>query len=165
MCRHRLRKGRIHSIAGRRLPVALLLTAAVVFAVAAAPPAAAQEDGLTLSDAWLRVIVPSRPAAGYFTLRNEGDMSRVLTGASSPACGGIMLHQSKTSEGVESMVMVSKVTVPAHGELRFAPRGYHLMCMKPLGDLKPGDKVPFTLDFADGKSLTGPFEVRGATAN
>ncbi|HZD25701.1 MAG TPA: copper chaperone PCu(A)C [Alphaproteobacteria bacterium] len=132
-------------------------------ALAAMPAARAADDGLSLSDAWIRMIVPMRPAAGYFTLKNDGDAARVLTGASSPACGSIMLHQSKSSEGAETMAMVKHVTVPAHGSISFAPRGYHLMCMKPSAEqMKRGQQVPVTLSFEDGATLTGPFEVRGA---
>jgi len=122
----------------------------------------AHENGLTLSDAWVRVIVPSRPAAGYFTVKNEGNAARTLNGASSPACGNVMLHQSKTVNGVDKMVMVKKVAVPAHGTLKFAPSGYHLMCMKPSADIKPGHEVPITLRFEDGETLTGQFKVYGA---
>jgi copper(I)-binding protein len=60
------------------------------------------------------------------------------------------------------MVMVKKVSVPAHGTLTFAPGGYHLMCMKPSADMKPGQDVPVTLRFEDGATLTGQFKVYGA---
>jgi periplasmic copper chaperone A len=140
----------------------VLLAAAAVLGLASSPSARAADGGLTLSDAWIRTILPSRPAAGYFTLRNDGDAARDLTGASSPACGSIMLHQSKTVDGVAKMVMVMKIAVPAHGTLQFAPHGYHLMCMKPSADLAPGQDVPVTLRFADGAALSGEFQVHGA---
>jgi periplasmic copper chaperone A len=136
--------------------------AAAVFGFSALPGASANEDGLTLSDAWVRVVVPSRPAAGYFSVKNGGDAARALTGASSPACGHVMLHQSKKVNGIEKMLMVKKVAVPAHGTLKFAPTGYHLMCMKPSADMKPGQEVPVTLRFEDGETLTGQFKVYGA---
>ena len=49
-------------------------------------PAAADEHGLEVSDAYMQTTIPSRPAAGYFTLKNNGDVDRVLVGASSPGC-------------------------------------------------------------------------------
>jgi len=139
------------------------LAAAAVAGLAAVPAATAHEHDLELAGAWLRVIIPSRPAAGYFTLRNESDHTRTLVGASSPACGRVMLHLSETVGGADRMVMVKGVTVPARGTLEFAPHGYHLMCMKPSAGLKPGQDVPFTLRFKDGATVTGPFKVRGAT--
>jgi copper(I)-binding protein len=129
----------------------------------AAPLAHGEDNGLAVSDGWMRMIIPSRPAAGYFTLRNNGAKDRVLTGASSPACGTVMLHRSVTADGAEKMEMVDKVTVPAHGTLQFAPHGYHLMCMKPSPAMEPGKDVPVTLRFLDGSALTTAFKVKGAS--
>jgi copper(I)-binding protein len=123
----------------------------------------AAEPGLTVSDAWMRAIIPSRPAAGYFTLSNETGKPVTLVGAASPDCGTLMLHQSLHESGQDSMAMVTSVPVPANGKLAFAPGGYHLMCMAPSKTVTPGHSVPVTLRFADGGSLTTRFAVRGAT--
>ena len=121
-------------------------------------------DGLSLSGGWMRIIVASRPAAGYFTLRNDGSAERKLVGASSPACGMMMLHRSKSENGVDAMMAVKTVTVPAHGSVRFAPGGYHIMCMQPKPVMTPGKSVPVTLSFGDGSTLTAAFMVRGAAS-
>ena len=115
--------------------------------------------GLSVTDGWLRSIIPSRPAGGYFTVKNDSDTDRKLVGASSPGCGMLMLHQSTTG----TMVMVRQVDVPAHGSAMFAPGGFHLMCMKPTDMIKPGKSVPVTLKFDGGGTLTADFPVRGAT--
>lgn len=129
----------------------------------AVPLAHGEDNGLAVSDAWIRMIIHSRPAAGYFTVTNNGAKDRVLTGASSPACGTVMLHRSVTEDGAEKMEMAGKVTVPAHGTLQFAPRGYHLMCMKPSPAMEPGKDVPVTLRFLDGSAVTTAFKVKGAS--
>lgn len=131
--------------------------------IAAAAPATAAEGGLTISHPWIRTIMPSRPAAGYFTLANETAQARFLVGAGSPACGMLMLHRSENRNGQERMVMVKSITVPAHGQLEFAPGGYHLMCMSPSPTVTPGHSVPLTLRFRDGGTITANFPVRGAT--
>jgi copper(I)-binding protein len=105
--------------------------------------------------------MPGAPAAGYFTLANGGAASAVLTRASSPACGSLMFHRSDSRNGTNRMEMVEAVTVPAGGEIRFAPGDYHLMCSAPRPDLVVGAKVPVTLSFADGRELTSGFDVRG----
>jgi hypothetical protein len=120
-------------------------------------------DGISLSDPWFRFITPAIPAAGYFTLSNSTAVPEPLIGASSPACGSLMLHRSVTKSGVEQMIMVPKVTVPAHGTLQFAPGGYHLMCMSPAGIMRPGQSVPVTLQFEGGGTFSARFPVRGAT--
>jgi copper(I)-binding protein len=129
--------------------------------IAAASPGMAAQTGLSLRGAWIRFIIPSTPAAGYFTLTNATDKPQILTSASSPACGSLMMHQSVRKGEREQMNMVASVTVPAHGTLAFAPGGYHLMCVSPSKDLKVGAQVPVTLTFASGDSLTDNFPVRG----
>jgi periplasmic copper chaperone A len=149
--------------AGRVVRVRRLAAVAMVVGVAAlaAEPAAADEAGLALSGPYMRLIIPARPAAGYFTLENTGDAARALVGAESPGCGSIMLHKSESKNGVETMMPVASVPVPAHQSISFAPGGYHLMCMAPTASLKPGGSVPVTLKFEDGGTLTGDFPVRG----
>jgi periplasmic copper chaperone A len=148
--------------AGRAVVKAAVL--AVLALAPAAPPTFAQAPhGLVLSGQWFRFIMSSLPAAGYFTLSNRGAAAEKLTGATSPACGMLMLHKSVRKNGTESMVMVPSVAVPAHGKLRFAPGGFHLMCMKPTNAMQRGKTVPVTLEFADGKSLSASFPVRNAT--
>jgi periplasmic copper chaperone A len=135
--------------------------AAAVLSLAGAAQAA--PDGLSLSGQWFRFVMASLPAAGYFTVANAAAAPQSLIGASSPACGSVMLHKSVSENGTERMIMVPSVAVPPHGTLQFAPGGYHLMCMSPAAAMRPGQSVAVTLNFAGGASLTAQFPVRGAT--
>jgi copper(I)-binding protein len=45
-----------------------------------------------------------------------------------------------------------------------APAGYHLMLMKAVSPVKPGDTVKLTLKFSDGSTLTTDFMARPANA-
>ena len=125
-------------------------------------PARAADGGVSVTDEWLRYIVPTRPAAGYFKLDNNTDAAIELVGAASPACGDLMLHQTRNVNGTETMRLAKSVGIPARGSVSFSPGGYHLMCMSPTATLSPGKNVPITLKFADGKSVTVDFPVRGA---
>jgi hypothetical protein len=125
------------------------------------PDASASEPGVTLSKPWMRMVITSRPVAGYFSVSNDSDQAHQLVGASSPDCGALMLHQSTSKGGVERMAMLKSVPVPAHGSVSFAPGGYHLMCMSPAPDVKVGSLVPVTLRFEDGGTLSANFPVRG----
>jgi len=130
-------------------------------ALAVLAPGAARAAGPVLVRApWFRYLLASIPAGGYLTLENTGAAPAVLTGAESPACGTLMLHRSETAGGTDRMVGVKRITIPGHGQFRFAPGGYHLMCMQPK--MHPGQAVPVTLRFADGSRLTVRFAVRGA---
>ena len=144
-------------------PAAGLVASAVfLFLCATAQAAAPPGNGLGVSGAWMRFIMPSRPAAGYFTLSNDSPNPRMLTGASSPACAELMLHRSLQEGAMDSMEMVARVPVPAHGSVSFAPGGYHLMCVSPSRDMVPGHSVSVTLHFADQTTVTTYFPVRNA---
>lgn len=132
---------------------------AAVLALTAAPAFAA--GNVSIENPWLRFIIKARPAAGYFTLKNGGDQPATLLSASSPACGMLMLHQSRQVNGVDTMRPVKSVTVPPHGTVSFAPGGYHLMCMQPRPSMQAGSSAMVTLQFEGGQSLTQSFPVKG----
>ncbi len=139
----------------------LFLCIILAGALVADTAAHASEQGLLISDPWVRFIMTSRPAAGYFTLSNATDRPRMLVGAASPACGMLMLHQTTHEGGVDKMVMVKSIDVPAHSSVSFTPGGYHLMCMSPSQQMIPGHLVAVTLRFANGGEITASFPVRG----
>jgi periplasmic copper chaperone A len=148
--------------AGRTARVTIVAVGALAAAMSAGVALAAPA-GVSISGQWFRLIIPSRPAAGYFILSNETDAPRSLVGAASPGCGMLMLHKSVSTNGVERMLMVPSVAVPAHAKVQFAPGGYHLMCMSPTPLMKPGQSVPVTLRLANGETVSADFPVRGAT--
>lgn len=117
--------------------------------------------GITIESPWLRFIIKDRPAAGYFTLRNDTDRPVELTGAVSSGCGTVMMHQSKEVGGVNKMLSVKSVMVPAHGTLNFTPGNYHLMCMSPQSTVAVGGTVAVILKFADGRTISADFHVKG----
>src|SRR5215470_1584659 len=100
---------------------------------------AAQAAPFDISDAWFRSLPGQLPAGGYFTAQNNTGHDLAITGASSDACGMLMIHQSQNKGGMTGMDMVQSVKVPAGGIAKFAPGGYHLMCEQPK--MKIGGKV------------------------
>ena len=66
-----------------------------------------------------------------FHAGNNGAAVQLLKTVQSPACGMLMLHRSANVGGMESMMMVESMDVPAGGTIAFAPGGYHLMCTSP----------------------------------
>ena len=123
---------------------------------------AAKAADLTISGAWIRALPTSVPSGGYFTLHNGGGKAVILKGASSPACGMLMLHQSENMGGMTNMQDVASVDVPAGGTIEFSPGGYHLMCMDATSAIQPGKTVPVTLEFTDGTKVVSAFAVRTA---
>lgn len=141
-------------VPGRGCRTALAVAAIVLMGAAPA--------GVSVEGAWMREIIPSRPAAGYFTLLNASGTDLSLVAASSPACGMLMLHQSTEKGGQSMMSMVAAVKLPAHGKVAFSPGGYHLMCMNPTSAMVHGAAVAVTLRFSNGEAITAPFPVRNA---
>jgi copper(I)-binding protein len=124
---------------------------------------AAQAGSVAVSDGWIRALPGKAPAGGYFTLSNDSGKRAVLTGASSPVCGMLMLHKTDTESGMASMNDVTAIPIAVGAHVSFAPGGYHLMCMDPTTAVAPGNKVPVTLIFSDGAKVTSEFAVRNAT--
>lgn len=123
---------------------------------------ASAESGVKIVHPWIRYIISARPAAGYFTLKNDTASMKVLTGASSPACGMIMLHRSMSKDGANAMMEVSSVSVAPRSSIEFSPGGYHLMCMSPSKEMKSHPSVPVELKFKDGSSVRADFSVKSA---
>jgi copper(I)-binding protein len=104
--------------------------------------------------------LPQIPAGGFVILHNQSAKSVVLDAVQTPACGMAMLHKSVNRSGVDRMVMVGHITIPAHGSFSFSPGAYHIMCMQPK--MKPGETVTVTLSFQNAPALAVPFKVYGA---
>jgi copper(I)-binding protein len=123
--------------------------------------AGAQAAPFDITGAWFRALPGKLPAGGYFNVQNNSGREVTITGASSDACGMLMIHQSSNKGGMSSMSMMEQVKVPVGSIVRFAPGGTHLMCEEPR--MKIGAKVPVTLHLAGGNSIAVAFEVRGAS--
>lgn len=121
---------------------------------------AGSAQDVTVQQPWVRYLLPSIPAGGYLVLVNNSDTPAVLTGASSPDCASLMLHESMNMGGTAMMMPVQSVQVPAHGQAELLQGGYHLMCMNPK--MKVGGKAAITLEFADGTHLAVSAPVYGA---
>lgn len=116
---------------------------------------------LRVTDSWIRWIPGGAPSGGYFTVHNDSAVPIELLGVRSPDYGMVMLHRTVTEGTTSRMLDVDKVAVPAHGELRFAPGGYHLMMMRPSPKVKVGGEVTVELRFSGGRTLDARFPVRG----
>jgi periplasmic copper chaperone A len=146
------------------LPVlGLALAGATGASLRAAPPPPAGPPGIEVRQPWVRWLPAGLPAAGYLTLVNISGEDRTLTGATSPDYASVMLHVSYTlPNGDMSMRPISRLRVPAHGEQKLSPGGYHLMLMRQRHPIKPGDTVTVDLKFADGRILRVGLPVKPA---
>jgi copper(I)-binding protein len=139
------------------------LSSLMVLAMAGAATPPPMVHHTAIANPWFRALPAHLPAGGYFELRNTGQWPSTLSSVDSPDCGMIMLHQSEQKNGMDTMSDVTGVDIPPGQTVKFAPGGYHLMCMDPGPTMKPGGTVPVTLRFSDGSVATVTFAVRGAT--
>lgn len=145
-----------------RSAIAVALLTIAPTALAASPVA---PDGIQVTHAWIRWLPAGLPSAGYAMIVNDGAGAQRLIGVSSPGYGSVMLHRSRLAEGDSTMDMVEHLDIPAHGSVKLAPGGYHLMLLHATHPVQPGDKIPMRLRFADGSVLQVDFSVLPANAS
>jgi periplasmic copper chaperone A len=148
-----------HAAAVRSLRAILALS----LALAATPVLAGPTElaaTIRVEEAWIRWLPTGIPAGGYMTLTNGGDTVVNLIAASSPAYAEVSMHRSIERGGTVAMRPVTQIAIDPHASVNFAAAGYHFMLMQPVRPLEPGDRVPISLRFNDGSSLTVQFEVR-----
>jgi periplasmic copper chaperone A len=141
-------------------PVLTTTAASAAAPASANAPATADALRIQVDHAWIRWLPAGLPAGGYMSLTNRGDAAVNLVAASSPAYAEVSIHRSVESGGTVAMRPVAQITIDRHSRVDFAAAGYHFMLMQPIKPLEPGDRVPLTLRFADGSSVTVQFEVR-----
>lgn len=139
----------------------LVMLAAAAGTAAATPPPMTRH--LAIANPWFRSLPAHLPAGGYFELRNTGQWPATLVSADTTACGMLMMHKSEQKSGMDTMSDLSSVDIPPGQTVKFAPGGYHLMCMDPGPTMKPGQSVRVTLKFSDGSTAHVAFAVKTAT--
>ena len=142
---------------GRIFRIALLAAAAAFCLPAFA-------GGPTVTEPWLRYIPGGAPSAGYFRLTNEGDRPISLVGAECGDFGRVMMHRTIERGGISTMRPVHEITIAPGKSVAFEPGGYHLMMMRPKHPLRPGGRLPVTLRFSDGSTLSAEFLVKSPGA-
>lgn len=149
-----------------------LVTFALGFAIAGtAAPAVAQgvrtaaaAPAPKVSGTWVRLpAVSGRPAAGYLEVAGTG-VADALVGARSPLAERVEIHSMTHENGVIRMRREAALEVPAGGKLALAPGGAHLMLFGLSADVKPGQRLPVTLSFRSGATVTVEAETRAAAA-
>lgn len=113
------------------------------------------EKDITITDVSMQVLNPAaHVAAVYFTLRNTGDITYLVTGVTSDACPKLLGHHSDQESTSGTLNLFTHLSVPAHSTLVFPHGGYHLLCLDMTPDLHEGQSVPFTFTFLGGVHKT-----------
>lgn len=121
----------------------LLVAASVFFG------ALPQERSIHLLDPWIRPGAAGGNSALYVRLHNAGSIPDTLLEATAEVAARVELHQTVSGPGnMRRMEPVSYVVLPARGEFRLEPGGWHVMLLGLKRDLRAGDTVKVELRFA-----------------
>jgi periplasmic copper chaperone A len=123
------------------------LIVAGLIAVGLSAPAHAH--GLEIEDAWTSgTPAVSTNHIAYLTIVNEAYHAEYLYRASTPVAVRVELH--RTLSGTK-MAPVNRFEIPLDDRLDMRRAGYHLMLIGVKRPLKPGEKIPITLTFEEGR--------------
>ncbi len=143
--------------------------AALALALAfSAAPALAQEikaGDLTIATPWARATPKgAEVGAGYLEIRNAGGAPDRLTGGSADFAD-VEIHEMTMQGGVMKMrEMKDGLAIPAHGAVKLAPGGYHVMFTHLKRPLVKGETVKATLTFEHAGAVAVDFPVQGVGA-
>ena len=146
-----------------------LQTLALTLALAGAAPALSQEfkaGDVTIDKAWAHATPKgAEVGADYFVVHNNGATPDKLTGGSADFAT-VEIHEMKTENGVMKMPELKNgLDIPAHGTIRLAPGGYHIMFAHLTKPLVKGETVQATLTFERAGPIAVEFNVEGIGAS
>ena len=114
---------------------------------------------VTVTDAWVRGVVPGQTATGAFmTIRSSEPVT--LIGVTASVATSADIHQMSMDNGMMRMRPVESIPIAAQGVLELKPGAYHVMLMGLAKPLVKGASVAVTLRFRDAGGKTFNTEVQ-----
>jgi hypothetical protein len=143
------------------------LSLALALSLSAAPVLAQEVKvgDLTIENPWARATPKGADVgAGYLEIRNDGAAADRLTGGSADFAN-VEIHEMKMENGIMKMRAVTDgLEIPAHGSVKLAPSGYHLMFTGLKRQLVKGQTLKATLTFERAGAAAVDFPVQGVGA-
>ena len=144
------------------------IAAAVALALAAAP-ALAQEikaGDLTIEKPWARATPKGADVgAAYLEIRNAGGEADRLTGGTADFAN-VEIHEMTMQGAVMKMrELKDGLAIPAHGDVKLTPGGYHVMLTGLKHPLVKGETAKVTLTFERAGAVPVDFSVVGVGAS
>ena len=143
----------------------IALAALITLGASSAFAGDATVGDLKLMKAWS----PATPkgatvGAGYVMIQNHGATADTLIGGSADFAD-VQVHEMKKVGNVMQMrELKDGLAIPANGEVKLAPGGYHLMFVNLKKPLVKGEKDKVTLKFEHAGSVDIDFDVQGVGA-
>lgn len=142
----------------------LILAAAL--ALFAVQPAFAHDykiGQLEIGHPWARMTpAGAKVGGGYLSVENDGKEADRLVSGTAEISDRVEIHEMTVKDGVMNMRMLADgVEIPAGGEIKLAPGGYHLMFIGLKQPLKQGESFKGTLTFAKAGTVDVEFKIEG----
>ena len=151
-----VKKGVIIGPMNSRLNLETVLTLCICAVFASSAVAATPK--VKVANAWARASAPGQTTAVvYMDLKSDTDAA--VIGASSSRAARLELHSTTTDGGVMRMRQIERVQLPRGKTVKLAPNGVHLMLVDVKQPLKPGERVPVTLDIEARGERLKPMKV------
>jgi copper(I)-binding protein len=142
---------------------------AALFALSAAPALSGEfkAGDLAIDDPWSRATPKGADvAAGYLVVHNHGATPDRLLGGAADFAEDVSVHEMSMDGGVMKMrALPSGLEIPAGGEVKLGPSGFHIMFTGLKRQLKKGENVPVALSFERAGKVAVLFHVEGVGAS
>lgn len=118
-------------------------------------------DVINIADARIRAMPPGHNMTAMFMTLNNPSLDKYkLVKVDSDASEHVELHEHVMKDGMMQMGQVKAIDIGVQGNTQLKPGGYHVMFIGLKQDLTVGQKVPVTLTFKDGSTITIDTEVK-----
>lgn len=132
----------------------------VALCIAASVSAADVKVGnLSIDDVWARTGQPGQVSAAFMDVKNKGTADKIVS-AHCDCAKATELHDMKMADGKMLMMQVPAMDVPANGELKLKPGGYHIMLIGLNRPLAAGETLPIKLKFEKAGEVTVQAQVK-----
>ncbi|QIB32849.1 copper chaperone PCu(A)C [Ancylobacter pratisalsi] len=146
-----------------RIGLAILLAALALFVAQPAFAHGFKIGALEIGHPWARMTpAGAKVGGGYLSVTNKGTTPDTLVSATAEVADHAEIHEMSVTDGVMKMRMLKDgVVIPAGGEIKLAPGGFHLMLIGLKQPLKQGETFKGTLTFEKAGTVDVVFKIEG----
>ena len=119
---------------------------------------------LSIDDVWARSGQPGQVSAAFMEIKNKGAADKIVS-ANCDCAKATELHTMTMSDGKMIMAQVPAMDVPANGELKLKPGGYHIMLIGLNRPLVSGETLPIKVKFEKAGEVTLQAKIKDKAAH
>ena len=140
------------------------IATAALCAAASVYAADAKVGNLSIDDVWARSGQPGQVSAAFMEIKNKGAADKIVS-ANCDCAKATELHTMTMADGKMIMAQVPTMEVPANGELKLKPGGYHIMLIGLNRPLVSGETLPIKVKFEKAGEVTLQAKIKDKAAH